>query len=97
MEPSKLLIGLQLVAITGGGFYLVGQFNSDFEASKRYNVRQFELQKLTLNKQSVRIEKNQLANKIEIAHLNALLKKVEIDLILVKKDIDDMDNVFRKL
>lgn len=95
MEPSKLLIWLQLAAIAGGGFYLMGQLQSDFEASKRYNTRQFELYKSNLSKQSAVMKQNQQDNRADMGRFNESLKNVEMDLRLIKKDVEHMDNVFQ--
>ncbi|MPY24370.1 hypothetical protein [Shewanella sp. YLB-07] len=97
MEPSKLLIWLQLAAIAGGGFYVMGQLRSDFDASKRFNTRQFDSLQMNLSKQSSMIEKNQHGNAIKIDQFNELLQSIEVELLLVKKDVDSMDNVLKKM
>ena len=94
MEPSKILIWLQLAAVAGGGFYLVGKLKSDTEALNRYSVNKTEMLILELREKSGIINKNQDGIEAEMKKFNEMLIRIKMDQLILQGKFEHIDSVF---
>lgn len=94
MEPSKVLIWLQLAAVAGGGFYLFGQLKSDSEAHNRYSDNKTNMLIVEVRKQSGIISENQDDIEAEMKKFNEMLIRIKMDQLILQGKFEHIDSVF---